>query len=531
MNRSWSLLGLGLVVACVPEGKPTEGRLGVEIPEVEETSALALTFQEAGEEFDVPADLLKALAFAETRLDPAVGLVEFDDQPAPYGLFALRGEELTRAATLLGAPVEEVMTDDSANVRAAAALLAAYAEEAGIDRALRPEPAVWRPALERWGQLGDPELAQTFAAAVLGHVRQGLAIAMEDGSTLIVGRDPSMAQEVAQGFDVTGSGVGAAGVVFRSSPNYGSRNGSRVEVVIIHTCEGAYSGCVSWLRNSQARASAHYVVNESGSEVSQLVDENNRAWHIAANYRSRLNAGQLANREGQSTNNFSIGIEHGGRESQRTWPQGQIDRSVALVRDITQRHNIPRDRYHIIGHGQLQPETRTDPGPNWPWTSYLAAINAGSTTPPPPNTPPPTTPPSNPATVITVDNRTPGRFQASGNWESSSWAADRVGADYRFRRPAETSDLAEFRIAVPAAGRYEVFTRVPGNGYSTDAPFVVVHRGGESIIHRDISRHGGEWVSLGTWEFNQVDDWIVKASCWTGGRGYLIADAIKFEAR
>lgn len=154
MNRSWwSLSALGLVVACVPEGKPTEGRLGIEIPEVEETSPLALTFAQAAEEFDVPVDLLKALSYSETRLVPAVGEVEFEDQPEPFGLFALRGEELTRAAVLLGVSVEEVMTDDVANVRAAASLLSAYAEEAGIDPALRPEPAVWRPALERWGQI------------------------------------------------------------------------------------------------------------------------------------------------------------------------------------------------------------------------------------------------------------------------------------------------------------------------------------------------------------------------------------------
>ncbi|MBK6687017.1 MAG: N-acetylmuramoyl-L-alanine amidase [Deltaproteobacteria bacterium] len=536
MNRSWwSLSALGLVVACVPEGKPTEGRLGIEIPEVEETSPLALTFAQAAEEFDVPVDLLKALSYSETRLVPAVGEVEFEDQPEPFGLFALRGEELTRAAVLLGVSVEEVMTDDVANVRAAASLLSAYAEEAGIDPALRPEPAVWRPALERWGQIGDQELARGFSDSVLAHVRQGLAISMLDGTTMIVGRDPSMAAEVEQGYGVTEAGIGAAGVVFRSSPNYGSRNGSRIEMVVIHTCEGAYSGCVSWLRNPQARASAHYVVNESGSEVSQLVDENNRAWHISANYRKRLNGDQLAHREGQSSNNFSVGIEHGGRGSQPSWPQGQIDRSITLVRDITQRHNIPRDRYHIVAHGRLQPESRTDPGPNWPWTSYLASISGGSTTPPPPPTTPnpPTnpTPPTNPATVITVDNRTAGRFQASGNWEVSSWAADKIGADYRFRRSAETSDLAEFRIPVPAAGRYEVFTRVPGNGYSTHAPFQIIHRGGETIVHRDLSRYGGQWLSLGTYEFNQVDDWIVKASCWTGARGYLIADAIKLEAR
>src|SRR6266705_6882371 len=37
---------------------------------------------------------------------------------------------------------------------------------------------------------------------------------------------------------------------------------------------------------------------------------------------------------------------------------------------------IPRDWQHIVGHGQLQPANRTDPGPNWPWIPYLHRVQA-----------------------------------------------------------------------------------------------------------------------------------------------------------
>jgi hypothetical protein len=296
-------------------------------------------------------------------------------------------------------------------------------------------------------------------------------------------------------------------------------------LVVIHTCEGGYSGCVSWLRNTAAGASAHYVVKEDGREVSQLVDENRRAWHVAASYRPHLNNGVLPGLSGQSTNNFSIGIEHGGFARQTRWPQGQIDRSVSLVRDITGRHNIPRDRYHIVAHGRLQPESRTDPGANWPWTSYINAIRGSSNPPPPGNPPPPS------GNAITVDNTTSGRFQASGSWETSSWASGKVGANYRFRNPREVSDLAQYKLNVTRAGRYEAFARVPGNGYNTNVPYIVHHSGGRSVVHRDISARGGQWVSLGTYNFAAKDDWIIQISCWTGGRGYLIADAVKLEPR
>ena len=359
---------------------------------------------------------------------------------------------------------------------------------------------------------------------------------LPDGTNVVIGRNADMVEGE---IGTTELGIGAAGVVWKPSPNYNSRSGSRVELVVIHTCEGAYAGCVSWLRNSRAGVSAHYVVNESGSEVSHLVGEEHRAWHIGASYRSRLNEGRLSHRDGQSSNTFSVGIEHAGRASQSRFPDGQINRSIALVRDITARHNIPRDRYHIVAHGRLQPESRSDPGPNWPWSSYLAAISGGNQMPPPPSNPPPTgqQPPSNPPpstpapAIITVDNSTPGRFKASPRWEASSWAAGKIGADYRFRAPQEISDLAEYRIPVAERGRYEIFTRVPGNGYNNRAPFIIHHAGGRTTVTRDLSSAGGTWLSLGTYELPAGDDWIVQLSCWTGGRGWLIADAIRLERR
>lgn len=511
------------MAACVPEGDPNaDGRLGVEISEVEESSPMALVFEEAAAEFDVPVDILKAISFYETQLEPVAGATEFEGQPEPYGLFALRGEELELASFLIGSTVDEVMSADDLNVRAAAALLSTYADDAGIPRDVRSDVTVWAPALEQLGDL-DEEMRVTFANEVLTIVRTGLAVPLADGTTMVIGRHDEMADMI----DTTSSGLRSSLARWLPSPNYNSRGSYRPQLVVIHSCEGAYSGCVSWLRQTRARASAHYVVNESGSEIAQLVDENNRAWHVAASYRPHLNSGRLSNRSGVSTNSFSIGIEHGGRAAQRTWPAGQITASVNLVRDITARHNIPRDRYHIVSHGRLQPESRTDPGPNWPWTSYLQRIAQGST--PPPTTPNPPPPPS--GSVVTVDNTTSGRFRAGSRWELSSWASGRYGANYRFRSPAFTSDPAEYKVNLGSSGRYEVFARVPGNGYNTNVPYVIQHSGGQSVVHRDISRRGGQWVSLGTYNFTRGDAWRVSISCWTNGTGYIIADAIRFEPR
>jgi N-acetyl-anhydromuramyl-L-alanine amidase AmpD len=523
-------LGVVIVslVGCVPTSdRSISGRLGIEIPEVEESSPLALLFDDAAAETGVSADVLKALAYVETRLQPAAGEIEFDGQDAPYGLFALRGARLERAAALSGFTTDQVQSDPRAGVFAAASLLRALADE-GRD------PEDWRDALQRWDAF-DGDLVDAFADDVLRLVDRGAAIPLADGTTLVISRAGSSEGS-------TSSGLGATGVVWRPSPNYNSRNGNSVELVVIHTCEGSYAGCVSHLRNSNSGVSAHYVVKEDGSEVSQLVDENSRAWHIRANYRPSLNSGRLSHRANQSSNTFSVGIEHGGSANQRTFSEGQIDRSIQLVRDITDNHNIPRDRYHIVGHGQLQPETRIDPGPNWPWTSYLAAIASGSQQPPPPpeeeapppeETPPPeqNPPPQQTPTIVVVDNETPGRFRSSSNWGSSDWSQGRVGGDYMFRSPELTSDPAGWRIPVPSAGSWEVFARVPGNGYNTNTPYLIHHSGGTSVVFKNVNTSGASWVSLGTYDFAAVDDFIVQLSCWTGGDGFVVADAVKIEKR
>ena len=79
----------------------------------------------------------------------------YEGQPEPWGLFALRGSELDLASELSGYDVEDIKMDPEANVHAAAALLAHYAEEAGIDRALRPEPTQWGPAIELMGEIDE----------------------------------------------------------------------------------------------------------------------------------------------------------------------------------------------------------------------------------------------------------------------------------------------------------------------------------------------------------------------------------------
>ena len=521
------LIGL-LAVACVPPNSP-RGYLNVgEGGEVEESSALALTFEQSSAQYDVHPDILKGVAYVETRFEIADGEVEFEGQPAPFGIFGLREAQILKAAELTGLTTDQIREDTAANIEAAAALLSFLADQYNLTEEQRANPFAWKQALESWGSL-DEEMSRLFSVEVIRAVSQGVAVAMRDGTTLVVYQHENPVES-----NIIEQGLGAQGAIWRASPNYSSRRGSKVDAVIIHTCEGAYSGCVSWLRDTRSRASAHYVVSEDGREVSQLVDEENKAWHIAATYRSRLNSGKLSAREGQSSNNFTIGIEHAGRASQASWPPNQIDASVELVKGIVKRHNIPPDRYHIVAHGQLQPENRTDPGPNWPWASYLSRIASGTPAaePPPPPSSGPYVPPSTTIpTVITVDNSNTARFRASGNWQRSSYASGKVGRDYRYVSARFTSDPAQYKIPIGKSGRYEVYIRIPGNGYNTSIPYVIRHANGKAVVRVNTKYKGSRWVSLGTYQFTRKDDWIFGISRWTRGTGWITADAVRFISR
>src|SRR5688572_33264331 len=82
---------------------------------------LDVHFEAASREFGVPSALLKAVAFAETRMQMVRGSEEFEGQAPAFGVMALRGDNLTRGAALAGVSVESAQSDARANIRAGAA--------------------------------------------------------------------------------------------------------------------------------------------------------------------------------------------------------------------------------------------------------------------------------------------------------------------------------------------------------------------------------------------------------------------------
>lgn len=52
------------------------------------------------------------------------------------------------------------------------------------------------------------------------------------------------------------------------------------DYVVVHTMQGYYGGSISWFQNPAANVSAHYVMRSSDGEVTQMVRNDDRAWHV-----------------------------------------------------------------------------------------------------------------------------------------------------------------------------------------------------------------------------------------------------------
>lgn len=117
------------------------------------------------------------------------------------------------------------------------------------------------------------------------------------------------------------------------------------------------------LRDPEARVSSHYLVEEDG-RVFRLVEEGRRAWHAGVSFW----------RGGRDVNGASIGIEivNPGHEfGYRPFPEAQIEAVTALLSDIRSRWAI-EDR-DIVGHSDVAPARKQDPGELFPWKRLAAA--------------------------------------------------------------------------------------------------------------------------------------------------------------
>ena len=112
-----------------------------------------------------------------------------------------------------------------------------------------------------------------------------------------------------------------------------------------------------------SKVSAHYVIDEDGT-VTPLVAESKRAWH----------AGVACWRGVRDVNGTSIGIElvnPGHAFGYRPFPEAQTVACETLGTEILSRWPIPAR--NVVGHSDVAPGRKTDPGELFDWARLAAA--------------------------------------------------------------------------------------------------------------------------------------------------------------
>lgn len=507
-------------------------------------------FAAAADTHDVPVEVLQALAWVETRWQMVEGHEELGSRAAAFGIMGLRGSALEEAAELAGVSVEEAKTETMANIDAAAALLSSMAEQFDIDD--RTDIGAWAEVISEYSGIDDDLGRAMFVHhEVYPTMREGVVSYTEDGDVQgeLVPIDAWPSVAVPPPVPALSAGPDYSGAVWRPSPNHSSRgsgSSAKPQFIVIHTCEGSYAGCWSWLKNSASGVSAHYVVNSTGSEITQLVEEDRKAWHISANYDCNKNDGVSCGLNGIGSNKFTIGIEHAGFGSQASWDEGLIDASAKLVCDIAKDNGIPLDEEHVWGHGMMQPWNRSDPGKNWPWATYMAKAKAycggGGGDPEPDPDPDPDDggvdpDPGSGGDVIIVDSNNSnndsdvGFISVSSKWTSSASTPGYHGTGYWYASAQAISDPATFWFYLPKAESRTIEAWwTTGGDRNGAAPFLVVDAGGSTIdtVKKDQRSGGNSWNTIGTYDFPA--GWNrVMLSRWASGGGVVIADAIRVK--
>ena len=166
------------------------------------------------------------------------------------------------------------------------------------------------------------------------------------------------------------------------------------EFIIIHfTAGGSAESSVNWFKNTNAKASAHIVIGRDG-KIFQLVDFNKKAWHAGASQWANWNA----------FNNISIGIEleNPGRLSKRgdkyysyfekEYPSNEVverihkhedqasfwlsytEKQLESCMQVCELLLIKYPIIDILGHDDISPFRKNDPGPMFPMESFRSKL-------------------------------------------------------------------------------------------------------------------------------------------------------------
>jgi len=153
------------------------------------------------------------------------------------------------------------------------------------------------------------------------------------------------------------------------SPNYSKKKRSinSIKIIVIHyTGMQSERESIQKLCNSNSKVSCHYLINRNG-KVFNLVHDSHVAWH----------AGKSCWDKYQNLNKNSIGIElvnKGHHLGYTSYKMKQMENLIKLCIELIKKYKIKKR--NIIGHSDIAPLRKIDPGEKFPW-KYLAKNKVG----------------------------------------------------------------------------------------------------------------------------------------------------------
>jgi hypothetical protein len=121
---------------------------------------------------------------------------------------------------------------------------------------------------------------------------------------------------------------------WQASPNFSSREGTPISLIVVHDMEGGYEGSIATFLNTHAAVSAHLLLREDNCEVTQMVAFEDKAWHAC-------NAGNFR----------GIGLEIPGFAA-RGYADAEWQMAARIVAWLLRKYGVPcRWAAHGMGSG------------------------------------------------------------------------------------------------------------------------------------------------------------------------------------
>ncbi len=418
----------------------------IALPTLETTVAAASqeseydpAFTAAAQEFNVPEQLLKAMAYNQSRWRSNHGEASID---GGYGIMNLTAKDvlantpdssdsshrhghgdnedntssepaapeqthytLNDAAQLLNADPATLKTDQAQNIRGAAADLQKYARDLN-DGQLPTNIDDWYDALTAYSGSKDETVAEAYADDVYDVIQSGAYANDDKGKAMSIAPDQSAQpnknnrknRQFSQKSDPSTT----------NTVDNATNNSQGAECPKTLTCRFIPAGYAQNDPNDPTLYGNYdpanrpkdmdikYIIihDTEGSYTSAIKHFQDTNAYVSGHYIIRSSDGEITQMvhdkdvswgaDDWYVNMHGINIEHEGfaAAGSQWYTDALYKSSATLVRWLANKYQIPLDRNHIIGHDNVPTTTQAglagqhwDPGPFWNWNRYMGLVN------------------------------------------------------------------------------------------------------------------------------------------------------------